>query len=400
MNTLDHIHEKTRGRAFVLVVMAYKDTKTRQDKRQKIFDMIREVVEQEFNLACLRADQVLSSGHELLSKIHLLIDRAALVVAEISDARPNVFYELGYAMGTKKIPLLLLESNRKAPYDLQGLEVFEYENTLDGVDAFRKKLTEHLRVRLKPAMPALRDMLAAPQPIPAYIVASPKYPGKNSRIQGQVFDSRTFGDHLGILGLISALGSIYGDATGVELVSAQHAPPDLLKRDINLYLIGSRRVNPFTEDILKGLQTGQAIQWCFGLPPAWKHGETGDWPVALYRLDKGKRVHVCGELVRVGRAKKAVIWKSDYGLVMRGPHPGRSGRLALIMAGAHSLGTAAAGLLATRPRLIKELQESLPPGTLEDKKQAFWALVKGTSRPDDYLLDEDGVSIVETGVYR
>jgi len=98
MNTLDLIHEQTRGRPFVLVIMPYKNAKKRQDKSQKVFDMIREVVAQEFNLACLRADQVLSSGHELLSKIHLMIDRSALVVAEISEARPNVFYELGYAL--------------------------------------------------------------------------------------------------------------------------------------------------------------------------------------------------------------------------------------------------------------------------------------------------------------
>jgi hypothetical protein len=196
--------------------------------RKTVFKVIREVVAQEFNLACLRADEVLTSGHELLSKLHILIDRAALVVAEISEPRPNVFYEVGYAMGTKKTPLFLLEEGRTAPYDLQGLEVFEYENSLDGFETFRKKLTEHLRVRLKPSMPAFRDMLASPEPTPSYIVASPKYPGENSRIQGQVFDSRTFGDHLGILGLISGLGAIYGDATGIELISAQHAPPGIL----------------------------------------------------------------------------------------------------------------------------------------------------------------------------
>lgn len=144
MNTLDVIHECTRGRPYVLVVMAYKDAKTKADKRKKVFDLIAGVVQEEFNLACLRADEVLSSGHELLAKIHLLIDRASLVIVEMSEARPNVFYELGYRMGTKKSPLLLIQGGLKPPYDLQGLEVFEYANTFDGIDAFRGKLTEHL----------------------------------------------------------------------------------------------------------------------------------------------------------------------------------------------------------------------------------------------------------------
>lgn len=398
MNTMDLIHEQTGGRPFVLVIMAYKESKTQRDKRKKVFDMIKEVVTQEFNIACLRADQVLSSGHELLSKIHILIDGATLVIAEISDPRPNVFYELGYAMGAKKTPLLLLESKRKAPYDLQGLEVFEYENTLSGVDSFRTRLTEHLRVRLKPSTPAFRDMLGAPRPAPSYIVASPKYPGKFSRIQGQVFDSRTFGDHLGILGLITAHGLIYGDASGIELISAQHAPPNLLKRDINLYLIGSHKVNPWSGEMLELLRKKARPKWLFAPAPDWTEGETGDWPVALFRGRRGEKTQLRGQLRRLG-SKREEVWTEDFGIVVRGPHPYHSGRLVLIVAGPHSLGTAAASLAATRAGLIKKLQEKLPSGLLKDKSRAFWALVKGTAAPDDYLLNEDDVSIVEAGVY-
>lgn len=398
-NILDLIHERTNGRPYVLVVMAYKDARTKADKRTKVFELIRDVVREQFNFACLRADQVLGSGHELLGKIHLLIDRASLVVAEISEARPNVFYELGYAMGMKKIPILLLEADKKAPYDLQGLEVFEYENSLDGIDTFREKLTEHLRVRLKPELPLLRGMLGAPLPDPSYVVASPKYPGENSRIQGQVFDSRTFGDHVGILGLISAFGSMYGDAKGIELISAQHAPPDLLERDINLYLIGSRKVNPWNDMILQKIRTPKGPDWFFGPAEFWKHGENGDWPVCLFRIEGDRKVPLVGALRKLGGGEKAVIWESDYGIVVRAPHPSRAGRLVLSMSGGHSLGTAAACLAATRTSLIEQLRQRLPPGALEDKQQAFWALVKGTASEEDFLLDEDGVSIVDAGLY-
>ena len=99
-------------------------------------------------------------------------------------------------------------------------------------------------------------MLEAPTPRPAYIVSSPKYPGKHSRILGQVYDTRTFGDPLGILGLISAFGSIWGESGDLELVSAQHSPPDLTERPLSLYLIGSEKVNAASGHMLKLLQQG------------------------------------------------------------------------------------------------------------------------------------------------
>ncbi len=401
MNTLDIIHELTHGKPYVLVVMAYKEARTNTDKRAALYKLIKHVVEQESQLVCLRADELMRSGHELLEKIHILVDRASLVIAEISDARPNVFYEVGYAMGSKKEsrPILLIERGVKPPYDLQGLEVFEYENTMDGVESFRGKFAEHLRMRLKPVLPLLRKMLAPSNPEPSYIVTSPKYPGKHSRIQGQVFDSRTFGDHVGILGLISAFGLFYGDAKNVELISAQHAPPDLLERDINLYLIGSRKVNKWSRELTEFLTKDKWPRWEFDPHPKSKCGESGDWLCALFRAEKEGRQLVEGQLSVIGQEEKAEIWTSDYGVLLRGPHPKRQGRLAFVLAGAHSLGTAAACLTATRSSVIERLRVKLPEGVLEDRTRTFWALVKGTTSPDDYLIREEDVEIVETGVY-
>jgi hypothetical protein len=70
-----------------------------------------------------------------------------------------------------------------------------------------------------------------------------------------------------------------------------------------------------------------------------------------------------------------------------------------MLAGAHSLGTGAACLAATRSALIRKLREKLPAGALEDKQKTFWALVKGEVNKDDFLLDENGVTIEEAGVY-
>jgi hypothetical protein len=398
MSVIDILHRSTGGRPFVLMVMPYKDARTGADLRPWVFDLVKEVAEREFNVACVRADQLLGSGGDLREKIHDLIDLASLVIVEMSEDRPNVFYEFGYAAGRKKTPVLLLEEGLRAPYNAQGLEVLEYQNTISGAKVLREKLAGHLRGRLSPELPLLREMLAPSTPHPSYIVASPKYPGKNSRIHGSVFDRRTFGDHLGMLGVISAFGLFYGNVKGVELISAQHSHPDLLDEDFNLYLLGSEKVNPRSGELLAMVCKGRGIGWEFAPWPDPTAEKLGDWPVGLYRIQDGVPHDLRGTLTRIGPEEKDQIWTSDYGLIVRTPHPKHPNRLAMIMAGPHSLGTAAACLAATRVSLIQKIKDALP-SAMEDRSKALWVLVKGTSNTKDFHLDEDGVTIEDVGVY-
>jgi len=72
--------------------------------------------------------------------------------------------------------------------------------------------------------------------------------------------------------------------------------------------------------------------------------------------------------------------------------------MVLIMAGAHSLGTGAACLAATRSMLIRQIKDALPDTVdFADKSRTIWVLVKGISSERDRLLDESGVSVLEAG---
>lgn len=387
----------TEGHPFVFVIMSY-------NFRFEVFEKIKRVVETEENLVCLRADDVKSAGHDLLDKIHFLITRAEVVIAEISDLSPNVFYEIGYAVANDRQPLFIIEGEKKVPTDLQGKEVIRYKQTREGAQVFENDLRDHLRGRLKTTRSLFWDMLQAPDPQPAYIVASPKYPGKHSRIAGQVYDSRTFGDHLGILGLLSAFGAMWGERNGIELISAQHSPPHLLEHNYNLYLIGSEKANPHTAKLLEQVQAKSSVSWYFDSMPGFSRKDE-DWPCTLYRRQKFGRKKSLNAEALIGR-KRSVgpnseeIWTEDFGLIVRSPHPLHKNRMVFILAGAHSLGTGAACLAATRSELLQKLKNALPEGILEDKGKAFWVLVKGTVSIDkDFLLDPEGVSIEEAGVY-
>jgi hypothetical protein len=384
------IEELTQGKPYVFVVMPYKS-------KALLFKRIEDVVWKAVGLRTIRADQVPAAGQDLLAKVHLLIERAELVIAEISIPRENVFYEVGYAVGVQKPPLLLIEEGVDVPTDLKGRELISYSDTPEAMEVFDRRLSEHLRMRVNSQIPLLRDMLEADIPSPAYVVASPRYPGKDTRIRGQVWDQRTFGDNLGVMGLISAFGCILGEGGGVELVSAQYCPPDLLSQPYNLYLIGSPKSNPPVREMLERLQGGRDPNWTFGAMPGKR--AVGDYPTALYRTRGAETVMVEGRTESLGK-EGAIVHVMDHGIIVRGPHPDHPGRLVMVLAGPHSLGTGAACLAATRSVFIQQIKGALPRGAdIADKKLTFWVLVRGEVSPRDWLLDMEGVKVLDAGVY-
>jgi hypothetical protein len=190
---------------------------------------------------------------------------------------------------------------------------------------------------------------------------------------------------------------MFGESDGIEVISAQYGPPDLVKKDVNLYLIGSGKVNPTTKAMLPAIQPQRKPMWSFApYPPG--EPETGDWRVALYKNQRGKLSPKIGKQKEWGEIKE-LLHSSDYGIIIRGPHPFVPGRMVLILAGAHSLGTGAACLAATRSSLIRQLKNSLPEKVeLADMSRTIWALVQGESS-SDRLLDESGVKVIEAGCW-
>ncbi len=421
------IQDLTEGRPFVFVIMAYNEL-------WDFYKGLKATVEAETGLKCIRADDARSSGHDLLQKIHLLIDRADLVIAEISSTSENVFYEVGYALGKNKPLLLLASTGREVPTDLKGRELIRHSQKRDEAEQFDREFREHLRTRLGSPFALLRDMLLADNPTPAYIVSNPRFPGKGSVFTRPAFDTRTFGDFSGIRGLLQAFGTILGEGAGVEIVSAEYCHPKLISPDfrhqnvagdpaelpvtapVNLYFIGSKKGNPPSGFMLERIQDrygGGGRRWYLGLIP--RDPQTGqylldasredlekdDYPSILYEIEGSACREWKGEVLETTE-RQGVIHKTDYGLIVRSPHPdlpADAGRLVVILAGARTLGTGAACLAATRSALIREIREKLPKThQFEDKTHAFWALIKGTAGSDG-MLDEACVEVVKADWY-
>jgi hypothetical protein len=78
--------------------------------------------------------------------------RARLILADLSDKNPNVFYELGLAHAIAKPAILVTQSMDDVPFDLRALRVIEYNKN-------GAAWGEELKVKITAA---IKEVLAAP----------------------------------------------------------------------------------------------------------------------------------------------------------------------------------------------------------------------------------------------
>jgi hypothetical protein len=78
---------------------------------------------------CARADKQIFV-ESIPERIHADIERADLVIAELTDRNPNVYYETGYAHGLSKPVLLLTTSAEDIPFDLSHYPYLVHEGRI------------------------------------------------------------------------------------------------------------------------------------------------------------------------------------------------------------------------------------------------------------------------------
>jgi hypothetical protein len=210
--------------------------------------------------ACIRADDVHESEIDLRQNIHSTIEGAALIIADISDANPNVQYEVGYATACMKPVILIIEEEKPVPADLLGVNVIRYKDNKDG----HALLERALRDRLAAHADALRLMLPI-NPIPTFILLDPKWPDIVQSNEGT--RPATYGDYRGVLWIYTAIASVFGEGLVPELVNASLPPADPLTWDANLYF--------FREAFLLD-RSHPAFCKCVQIRAAWRQGQASN----------------------------------------------------------------------------------------------------------------------------
>jgi len=105
-------------------------------------------------LDCLRADDIYDV-RPIMSDIWDSICKARIIISDLTDKNPNVFYETGIAHTLGKTTILLTQSMKDVPFDLRHLRIIVYEFTPRGV----QKLENDLDTMIKSLLSKEGDQL-------------------------------------------------------------------------------------------------------------------------------------------------------------------------------------------------------------------------------------------------
>jgi hypothetical protein len=110
-------------------------------------EVIRPLTE-ELGLTCIRADESFGPG-VIIHDIERQILEAQVIIADITPANSNVYYEVGYAHALQKPTILIAEKTTDLPFDVSPFRVLFYENSIAGKTKVEAGLRNHLKAILQ-----------------------------------------------------------------------------------------------------------------------------------------------------------------------------------------------------------------------------------------------------------
>lgn len=117
------------------------------EKRNFVYEyVIKPALEQHpvFDFEVIRADMLLTA-EKITDEINAGIEKADLLVVDISAANMNVYYELGFGHAKERKAILLRESfpeNPPIPFDIKDFRYHPYEFSRDGFKSMKERRTK------------------------------------------------------------------------------------------------------------------------------------------------------------------------------------------------------------------------------------------------------------------
>ena len=131
--------KQRNGKCFVIMPFA--------QRFDEVYETIREALEgPELSFNCTRADDLVGGGH-IIEDILRGIAEAEIVIADLTDRNPNVFYELGIVQMVKNVEkvIMLSQDAESIPFDLQAFRTIVYKQTIQGAKELQTKLVEAVK---------------------------------------------------------------------------------------------------------------------------------------------------------------------------------------------------------------------------------------------------------------
>jgi hypothetical protein len=115
----------------------------KSDARKRSDQILRYVIEPVVSLrgyTTIRADKITAAGR-IDSQLLEHVVTADLVIADLTGANPNVFYELAVRHALAKPFVQICQDGETLPFDIQGLRTIFFDHTdLDSVDSAKNQL--------------------------------------------------------------------------------------------------------------------------------------------------------------------------------------------------------------------------------------------------------------------
>lgn len=134
---------------FLVCPIGEKASITRQNSDKLLKFVIQPVAESK-GYTIIRADKILDTDIITDTIMHYL-EEAELIIADLSERNPNVYYELGYRAALNKPLIQLIRNGEKLPFDLSVTRTFSYDlsdpEKIEEIKATLSKLIDSVESR-------------------------------------------------------------------------------------------------------------------------------------------------------------------------------------------------------------------------------------------------------------
>lgn len=127
-------------KCFIVCPIGEENSPQRQ-RSDKLKTYIIEPVCKSFGIELERSDLIYDTD-EITSTIVEQLIHTDLVIADITDHNPNVFFEVGYRKALNKPLIILMQKGTTVPFDLSVNRVFSYDFDIENVESAKEAMAK------------------------------------------------------------------------------------------------------------------------------------------------------------------------------------------------------------------------------------------------------------------
>jgi hypothetical protein len=151
---MDDKQANAESRPYCFVIMSFGDNPTLQDH----YDLGIKPTVEECGFECVRADEV-EHNLRITETIIGLIRNAHFVVADLTDERPNCYYELGYAHALRKNVIHTINKESSVHFDVKDYNFIVYTRLQELRDRLKQRIEATVESKAADPLPVIGEAI-------------------------------------------------------------------------------------------------------------------------------------------------------------------------------------------------------------------------------------------------